>query len=178
MDFESEQKNAIDEANMIAQEAAKKKEAEEAISKFELGIVEEESTGDPTKATKRPTFQLVHELFSILKEIFPQLKVILKLIRNYKINKAKVEVNASGNLLGMIRVIAAINKLFKKAHKSKTNFYTVRSLKLYDYITNSITSIGTNVEINIGIPDTRKLYLYLKNAKSFFIIFLYSVIAS
>lgn len=162
----NEQINAIDEANRIAQETAKKKEAEEAISKFELGIVEEEYTGDPTKATKRPTFQLVHELFSILKEIFPQLKVILKLIRNYKINKAKVEANASGNLLGMIKVIAAINKLFKKAHKSKTNFYTVRSLKLYDYITNSITSIGTNVEINIGIPDTRKLYLYLKNAKS------------
>ena len=162
----SEQINAIDEANRIAQETAKKKEAEEAISKFELGIVEEEYTGDPTKATKRPTFQLVHELFSILKEIFPQLKVILKLIRNYKINKAKVEANASGNLLGMIKVIAAINKLFKKAHKSKTNFYTVRSLKLYDYITNSITSIGTNVEINIGISDTRKLYLYLKNAKS------------
>ena len=161
-----EQINAIDEANRIAQETAKKKEAEEAISKFELGIVEEEYTSDPTKATKRPTFQLVHELFSILKEIFPQLKVILKLIRNYKINKAKVEANASGNLLGMIKVIAAINKLFKKAHKSKTNFYTVRSLKLYDYITNSITSIGTNVEINIGIPDTRKLYLYLKNAKS------------
>ena len=162
----NEQINAIDEANRIAQETAKKKEAEEAISKFELGIVEEEYTGDPTKATKRPTFQLVHELFSILKEIFPQLKVILKLIRNYKINKAKVEANASGNLLGMVKVIAAINKLFKKAHKSKTNFYTVRSLKLYDYITNSITSIGTNVEINIGIPDTRKLYLYLKNAKS------------
>ena len=162
----NEQINAIDEANRIAQETAKKKEAEEAISKFELGIVEEEYTGDPTKATKRPTFQLVHELFSILKEIFPQLKVILKLIRNYKINKAKVEANASGNLLGMIRVIAAINKLFKKANKSKTNFYTVRSLKLYDYITNSITSIGTNVEINIDIPDTRKLYLYLKNAKS------------
>lgn len=162
----NEQINAIDEANRIAQETAKKKEAEEAISKFELGIVEEEYTGDPTKATKRPTFQLVHELFSILKEIFPQLKVILKLIRNYKINKAKVEANASGNLLGMIKVIAAINKLFKKAHKSKTNFYTVRSLKLYDYITNSITSIGTNVEINIGIPDTRKLYLYLKNAQS------------
>lgn len=162
----NEQINAIDEANRIAQETAKKKEAEEAISKFELGIVEEEYTGDPTKATKRPTFQLVHELFSILKEIFPQLKVILKLIRNYKINKAKVEANASGNLLGMIKVIAAINKLFKKTHKSKTNFYTVRSLKLYDYITNSITSIGTNVEINIGIPDTRKLYLYLKNAKS------------
>ena len=162
----NEQINAIDEANRIAQETARKKEAEEAISKFELGIVEEEYTGDPTKATKRPTFQLVHELFSILKEIFPQLKVILKLIRNYKINKAKVEANASGNLLGMIKVIAAINKLFKKAHKSKTNFYTVRSLKLYDYITNSITSIGTNVEINIGIPDTRKLYLYLKNTKS------------
>ena len=162
----SEQINAIDEANRIAQETTKKKEAEEAISKFELGIVEEEYTGDPTKATKRPTFQLVHELFSILKEIFPQLKVILKLIRNYKINKAKVEANASGNLLGMVKVIAAINKLFKKAHKSKTNFYTVRSLKLYDYITNSITSIGTNVEINIGIPDTRKLYLYLKNTKS------------
>ena len=162
----NEQINAIDEANRIAQETAKKKEAEEAISKFELGIVEEEYTGDPTKATKRPTFQLVHELFSILKEIFPQLKVILKLIRNYKINKAKVEANASGNLLGMVKVIAAINKLLKKAHKSKTNFYTVRSLKLYDYITNSITSIGTNVEINIGIPDTRKLYLYLKNAKS------------
>lgn len=162
----SEQKNAIDEANRIAQETAKKKEAEEAISKFELGIVEEEYTGDPTKATKRPTFQLVHELFSILKEIFPQLKVILKLIRNYKINKAKVEANSSGNLLGMVKVIAAINKLFKKANKSKTNFYTVRSLKLYDYITNSITSIGTNVEINIGIPDTRKLYLYLKNTKS------------
>lgn len=161
-----EQKDAIDEANRIAQETAKKKEAEKAISKFELGIVEEEYTGDPTKATQRPTFQLVHELFSILKEIFPQLKVILKLIRNYKINKAKVEANASGNLLGMIKVIAAINKLFKKAHKSKTNFYTVRSLKLYDYITNSITSIGTNVEINIGIPDTRKLYLYLKNTKS------------
>lgn len=162
----SEQKNAIDEANRIAQETAKKKEVEEAISKFELGIVEEEYTGDPTKATKRPTFQLVHELFSILKEIFPQLKVILKLIRNYKINKAKVESNSSGNLLGMVKVIAAINKLFKKANKSKTNFYTVRSLKLYDYITNSITSIGTNVEINIGIPDTRKLYLYLKNTKS------------
>ena len=161
-----EQKDAIDEANRIAQETAKNKEAEEAISKFELGIVEEEYTGDPTKATQRPTFQLVHELFSILKEIFPQLKVILKLIRNYKINKAKVEANASGNLLGMIKVIAAINKLFKKAHKSKTNFYTVRSLKLYDYITNSITSIGTNIEINIGIPDTRKLYLYLKNTKS------------
>lgn len=162
----SEEIDAIAEANRIAQETAKQKKAEEAISKFELGIVEEEYTGDPTKATKRPTFQLVHELFSILKEIFPQLKVILKLIRNYKINKAKVEANASGNLLGMVKVIAAINKLFKKANKAKTNFYTVRSLKLYDYITNSIISIGTNIEINIDIPDTRKLYLYLKNTKS------------
>lgn len=162
----SEQIDAIDEANKIAQETANKNNVENTLSKFELGIVEEEYTGDPTKATKRPTFQLVHELFSILKKIFPQLKVILKLIRNYKINKAKVESNASGNLLGMVKVLASINKLVKKANKSKTNFYTVRSLKLYDYITNNVTSIGTNIEINIDISDTRKLYLYLKNIKS------------
>ena len=49
----------------------------ENIKKFELGLGVKKYTGDPTKATKRPTFQLVHELFSILKEIFPQLKVII-----------------------------------------------------------------------------------------------------
>jgi len=88
----------------------------------------------------------------------------MKLIRNYKINKAKVEANASGNLLGMVKVLAAINKLFKKANKNKTNFYTVRSLKLYNYITKSIVYIGSDIEVNIDIPNTRKLYLYLKNA--------------
>ena len=40
-----------------------------------------------------------------------------------------------------------VQKLFKKAHKSKTNFYTVRSIKLYDYITNTITNIETNEEL-------------------------------
>ncbi len=156
--------DAVKIANEIAQETAKEKKKNDAIAQFELGIVEEEYTGDPTKATQRPTFQLVHELFSILNEIFPQLKIIMKLIRNYKINKAKVEANASGNLLGMVKVLAAINKLFKKANKNKTNFYTVRSLKLYNYITKSIVYIGSDIEVNIDIPNTRKLYLYLKNA--------------
>ena len=158
--------NAVDIANKIAQETTAEKKKNDAITQFELGIVEEEYSGDPEGAAKRPTFQLIHELFSILNEIFPQLKIIMKLVRNYKINKAKVEANASGNLLGMVKIIAAINKLFKKANKNKTNFYTIRTLKLYNYITNSITPLGVETEVNIDIPNTRKLYLYLKNAKS------------
>lgn len=158
--------NAVDQANKIAQETTQQKLIDDALNQFELGIVEEEYTADPTKATQRPTFQLVHELFSILKQIFPQLKIIMQLIKNYKINKAKVENNASGNLLGMVKVLAKINKLFKKANKNKTNFYTVRSLKLYNYISNSITQIGSEIEVDIDIPGTRKLYLYLKTTKS------------
>lgn len=128
---------------------------------YELGMIEEEYTLDPNAKKRRPTLQLCHELYAVLSEVFPLLKTFATLVSNYKINKAKVENNAKGNLFGMIKVIAKINKLLKSVNKSNKNFFTIRSLKLYDYVNNNIKRL-TDITVELNAIDTRNLYLYLK----------------
>ena len=102
---------------------------------IELGVVTESYTLNPYEKKKRPTLQLAHELFAILKQFLPILKIIVKLISNYKINKEKVKNHAQGNLYAMARIISNIKGLNNKININNVNFYTIRTLKFYEYIT-------------------------------------------
>lgn len=134
----------------------------EITAQFELGVVTEEYSGDPTYLSRRPTIQLVHELYGILEEVLPLLKIVGTLVSNYQINKAKVQNNAKGNLFGMVRFLAKVNKLLQEINTDNKNFYTVRTLKLYDYITNNIKQQETiNTEIELNNEETKVLYNYL-----------------
>lgn len=135
------------------------------MSEFELGVVTEEYTKDPTyeDLSRRPTLQLVHELYSILAEIFPLLKLVITLVSNYKINKAKVEENAQGNIWGMIRFLAKVKKLLQKIDTDNKNFYTVRTLKTYHFITNKIKVLDSSVtDMELNQEETMTLYNFLQ----------------
>lgn len=144
-------------------ELKKQQEREDALSNFELGVVTEEYTADPNEAVRRPTIQLVHELFAILQEVFPLMKIFAELVSNYKINKAKVETHAQGNIFGMVKVLAKLNNLLKKCNKNDKNFYTIRSLQTYNYVTENIKHHDNDSpELNLSLEETRTLQLYLK----------------
>lgn len=145
------------------EEEKQRKDQEDAIHTFELGVITEEYTKDPTEAAKRPTIALVHELYAILSEIFPLMKIFAELVSNYKINKAKVENNAQGNIFGMIKVLAKLNNLFKKCNTKNKNFFTIRSLQLYHYVTEHIKQTkDDSPELQLSLEETRTLQLYLK----------------
>lgn len=142
--------------------AAREQEAAEAYREFSLGVVTEEYTIDPVDVKKRPTLQLVHELYDILKEFFPLLKIVITLVQNYKINKEKVKNNSQGNLLGMIRFLAKANKLLNIINLDDSNFYTVRTLKTYHFIINNIKPYDASISnMGLSVEETVKLYDFL-----------------
>ena len=158
LDIMNEYYDRLDEIN-----AKRQAEAEETFREFELGIITEEYTTDPLYVRKRPTLQLVHELFGILQEFFPILKIIITLVSNYKINKAKVQNNSKGNLFGMIRFIAKVANLAQSINLDTKNFYTVRTLKTYHYINQKIKSTDSSVnDLYLNNEETISLYTFLK----------------
>lgn len=149
--------NRIDEIN-----AAREQEAEEAYREFSLGVVTEEYTMDPVYVKKRPTLQLVHELYGILKEFLPLLKIVITLVSNYKINKEKVKNNSQGNLWGMIRFLAKVNNLLQSINLDNKNFYTVRTLRTYNFINTKIKPYDTSVsDMELNNEETITLYNFL-----------------
>ena len=91
------------------------------------------------------------------------MKIFAELVSNYKINKAKVETHAQGNIFGMVKVLAKLNNLLKKCNKNDKNFYTIRSLQTYNYVTENIKHHDNDSpELNLSIEETRTLQLYLK----------------
>ena len=138
-------------------------DVQETYKEFELGIVTEEYTLDPLYIKKRPTLQLVHELFGILQEFIPLLKIVITLVSNYKINKAKVQNNSQGNLFGMIRFIAKIQNLLNTINTDNKNFYTVRTLRTYHYINQKIKQTDSSVnDLELNNDETITLYNFLK----------------
>ena len=129
---------------------------------FSLGLVTEEYTSDPIAKRKRPTLQIIHELFAILKKFFPILQIIIVLISNYKINKEKVKNHAQGNLYGFAKLLANAKGLTKKINVNNKNFYTVRTLKCYNYINENIININNSNQININTEQTELIYIWLK----------------
>ena len=140
-------------------------EQEQINTEFELGVVTEEYATDPKyiDITRRPTLQLVHELYSILAEIFPLLKLVITLVSNYKINKAKVQENAQGNIWGMIRFLAKVSNLLQKIDTDNKNFYTVRTLRTYHFITSKIKVLDSSVtDMELNQEETITLYNFLQ----------------
>ena len=140
-------------------------EQENINTEFELGVVTEEYATDPKyiDITRRPTLQLVHELYSILAEIFPLLKLVITLVSNYKINKAKVQENAQGNIWGMIRFLAKVSNLLQKIDTDNKNFYTVRTLRTYHFITSKIKVLDSSVtDMELNQEETITLYNFLQ----------------
>ena len=91
------------------------------------------------------------------------MKIFAELVSNYKINKAKVETHAQGNIFGMVKVLAKLNNLLKKCNKNDKNFYTIRSLQTYNYVTENIKHHDNDSpELNLSLEETRTLQLYLK----------------
>lgn len=129
---------------------------------YSMGIVTEEYTEDPLAKRKRPTISLVHELFVIMKQFFPPLQILVVLISNYKINKEKVKNHAQGSLWGLARIIANLNKLDKKCNTNNVNFYTVRTLKMYDFVCTSVKVPGAAADVQIDAQQTMKVYNWLK----------------
>ena len=145
-----------------AKEQEYERELKTAMDDFQMGVVTEEFTADPVMVKKRPTMQIVHELFSILQEIFPLLKLVTTLMSNYKINKKKVQENAQGNIFGMIRFLAKVNNLMLKLNKNNKNFFTVRTLRTYHFINNKIKAFDTSrTDMELNLDETKLLYNFL-----------------
>ena len=161
-----------------------KKEADKinAMNTFELGVVTEEFTYDPDMVKRRPTLKLVHDIYALMQKFFPILKVFATLVSNYKINKAKVQNNSKGNIFAMRRVLAKINNLINYLNTDRKNFYTVRTLKTFDYIDRNIRFIDyydinpieegddnrqlkekdiVSCTFDINVDETKMLYDYL-----------------
>ena len=153
-------------------EAKKELERQQALDTFELGIVTEEYSLNPDLQKRRPTIQLIHDLYALLQRFFPILKVFATLVSNYKINKAKVQNNSKGNIFAMARVLAKVNRLLNYLNTDNKNFYTIRTLKMYHYVDRNIHSLSppppeNNLEpmetntVEINDEETTKLYNYL-----------------
>ena len=163
-------------------EAQKEADKINAMNTLELGVVTEEYTYDPDMVKRRPTLQLVHDIYALMQKFFPILKVFATLVSNYKINKAKVQNNSKGNIFAMRRVLAKINNLINYLNTDQKNFYTVRTLKTFDYIDRNIRFIDyydinpieegddnrqlkekdiTSCTFDINVEETKKLYNYL-----------------
>jgi hypothetical protein len=90
-------------------------------------------------------------------------------VSNYKINKEKVKNNAKGNIFAMKRVLAKANRLLNYLNTDNKNFYTIRTLKMYDYIDKNIHSLSVNNEngnsntVEINEDETLKFYGYLRD---------------
>lgn len=135
----------------------------ETLNEFLNAEVTEEYTDDPKRVKKRPTLKLVHDLLALLNKFIPILKTLATLISNYKINKAKVKNHAQGNIFAMIKVLAKVNKLLKELNTTTCNFYTIRTLKLYDYVSDNITTLTVDTKtMNIDNTQTTQLYNYLQ----------------
>ena len=100
--------------------------------------------------TRRNTISLLHTVFSVLKNIVPQLSIIATLIQNYKTNKAYALSRSKDNLFQLFK--EAMRKLgLDKSVKlgvnpdgtTMTAMYTVRTLELYDNSLNFFLSIST-----------------------------------
>jgi hypothetical protein len=64
----------------------------------------------------------------------------------------------------MIRFLAKVNNLMNKVVKTDKNFYTVRTLRTYDYINLKIKKYdSSNCELPLNIDETKQLYTYLKD---------------
>lgn len=139
------------------------------MSNYELGIVTEEFTADPYAKKRRPTLKLVHELYAILTKLLPALKIFGTLISNYKINKAKEKANSEGNIFSIIKFLAKANNLLQSIKKTEMNFYTVRTLKMYNYLNDIRIGQETNEETSknnvlyLNIDETIIFYNYLRD---------------
>lgn len=176
---QSAMQDAIDIVTQTLKDLEEKKELEKqaALDTFELGVITEEYTENPDLIKRRPTLQIIHDIYALMQKFFPILKVFATLISNYKINKAKVQNNSKGNIFAMKRVLAKANKLLNSLNTDNKNFYTVRTLKTFDYIDKNIhyidyygirpsedssQSMNTVRTLDIDKDETKKLYDYLQ----------------
>lgn len=140
-------------------EEKKELEKQQALNTFELGVVTEEYTYDPDLVKRRPTIKLIHDIYALMQKFFPILKTFAVLVSNYKINKWKVQNNASGNIFAMKRVLAKLNNLIKHINRGEHNFYTIRTLKTFDYIDKNIKFIDYyNINSEQDREDEMTLY--------------------
>lgn len=172
--------NVINIVTQTLKDLEEKREIEKqtALNTFELGVITEEYTRNPDLIKRRPTLQLIHDIYALMQKFFPILKIFATLVSNYKINKAKVQNNAKGNIFAMKRVLAKANRLLNRLNIDNKNFYTVRTLRTFDYIDKNIhyidyygihpsedSSQNMNMSrtFDINKDETKKLYDYLQN---------------
>ena len=122
--------------------------------------------------TRRNTIALLHTVFSVLKNIVPQLSIIATLIQNYKTNKAYALSRSKDNLFQLFK--EAMRKLgLDKSVKlgvnpdgtTMTAMYTVRTLELYNYVKNSLKILNTGGESAVQIyrNEAKRINTWLRN---------------
>ena len=104
---------------------------------YELGFILEEYSHEPTENPKRKTIQIIHTLFDLFIQIMPYMKTFATLASNYKTNKMLAKTNAKANLFKLFKINCKNRGLNKHINTADKNFYTVRSLHLYNYVNNS-----------------------------------------
>ena len=113
---------------------------------------------------KRNTIKLLHTLYSILKSFIGPFKLYIILMTNYKTNKAYVRSNQDENLV--LLMMQALEKLgFGSSMPKKTtdpdgnpienDMYTVRSLALYEYVTQDM-HIHFDNAMSAPLDDSQK----------------------
>lgn len=129
---------------------------------YELGVVVEKQSSNPSKTAYRSTIELLHIIFKILNTLLPQMKTLAHLISNYKINKNKEKMHSHGNLNALVRLLAKKDKKDKHIDLKSHNFYPIRTLECYDYVTQNITRPNNVADIEIDVNQTKKLHKWLK----------------
>lgn len=102
------------------------------------------------KRQRRSTIKVLHTAYSILKSLVPSLRQFAKLLDNYHTNKEYVKSQQKSNLGLMFEAVMAVYGYAKKLFKKDVALYTVRTVKLYDYIQNNtkINTSDTTTEIS------------------------------
>ena len=96
---------------------------------FMSDIITEKTTDQEEK--RRNTIDILKTIFATLKPLVSTLKVIATLIQNYKINKAKVQNHAHGNIQVGLQKIMDMLGLNKSKTIDDKNIFVVRRNKLY-----------------------------------------------
>lgn len=113
---------------------------------------------------RRSTIKILHTAYSILKSLIPNLTLLAQLIDNYHTNKEYVKSQQKSNIGLMFEAAMSIYGYVNKLLKKDVCLYTVRTVKLYDYVkTLGIKTSETTVEISKDNAKTINYWLSLND---------------
>lgn len=130
---------------------------------FNITIRDEVSVSEKeiNERQRRSTIKVLHTAYSVLKALVPSLTQLAKLIDNYHTNKEYVKSQQKSNIGLMFEAAMALYGYTKKLFKKDSTLYTVRTVKLYDYIQQKTKINTSEATTDISHSDAKKINNWL-----------------